>query len=261
MTRPIDEELAAAIRCHVEMEEAFGVAELPRGEACPELEAPPVTEPARAAPPRVAEPAPAAVELATDPLPDPSRRYGPKTLDTIAARIAECRDCALCDGRSRVVPGQGNPQARLMFVGEAPGYNEDQSGLAFVGKAGELLTKMIGAMGLSRDDVFIANVIKCRPPNNRDPEPSEVQACLHYLLDQIDLIRPEVICTLGGHAANNLLDRDDPMYRLRGRVFSYKDAKLVPTYHPSYLLRSPDKKGKAWEDLQVVMGLLGLGRG
>lgn len=143
-----------------------------------------------------------------------------------------------------------------MFVGEAPGEQEDRSGRPFVGRAGELLTKMIGAMGLSREEVFIGNVLKCRPPQNRSPQPEEARACFHFLEDQIDLVKPRVICALGGHAANNLLERDDPMYKLRGRVFSYRGIDLVPTYHPSFLLRKPEMKRKAWEDLQVVMKIL-----
>ena len=181
-----------------------------------------------------------------------------KSLEEIATSIASCEACSLCESRSQTVPGQGASKARLMFVGEAPGFHEDQEGLAFVGAAGQLLTKMITAMGLSRDEVFIANILKCRPPNNRDPRPDEAQACFHFLLDQIDAVNPEVICALGGQAANNLLSRNDPMYRLRGKVFDFEGRKLVPTYHPSYLLRSPHEKGKAWADLQVVMKTLAL---
>jgi len=143
-----------------------------------------------------------------------------------------------------------------MFVGEAPGFHEDRQGLAFVGRSGELLTRMIAAMGLAREDVFIANVLKCRPPENRDPQPGEVDACFHYLLEQIELVRPEVVCALGAHAANNLLDRSEPISRLRGRVFPFRGTRLVPTFHPSFLLRRPERKRDAWSDLQVVMRLL-----
>ena len=186
------------------------------------------------------------------------RCSGAGTLDSVAQTIAVCTACGLSAGRTRTVPGQGDPAARLMFVGEAPGADEDRTGLAFVGRAGQLLTKMIGAMGLQRDEVFIANILKCRPPGNRAPAPDEIDACFHFLMDQVDLVRPEVICALGATAANVLLQRDEPIGRLRGRVFDFRGIQLVPTYHPSYLLRTPAGKAKSWQDLQVVMRLLGL---
>jgi DNA polymerase len=145
-----------------------------------------------------------------------------------------------------------------MFVGEAPGADEDRQGRPFVGKAGQLLDKMIGAMGLSRADVFIANVLKCRPPGNRDPQPQEAAACLPYLHAQIALIRPEIVCSLGKHSAHALLDSKEPIGRLRGRFFEYRGVPLLPTFHPSYLLRSPGEKITAWKDLQLVMQRLGL---
>lgn len=247
MSRP-DDEVVLSLLSAMESELAFGIRELPPGAR--------VAAPAAGAPEAPEEPAPAAPTAAAVPAAPPTRPG--RTLEAIAASIAECRVCGLCETRTNTVPGQGAADARLMFVGEAPGYNEDQEGLAFVGKAGQLLSKMITAMGLEREQVFIANVLKCRPPENRDPAPDEVEACFHYLLEQIDAVAPDVICTLGGHATNNLLERSDSMSRMRGRVFDFEGRKLVPTYHPSYLLRTPSAKRAAWEDLQVVMKLLGL---
>jgi DNA polymerase len=146
-----------------------------------------------------------------------------------------------------------------MFVGEAPGADEDRQGLAFVGRAGQLLTKMIAAMGLDRDEVFIANVLKCRPPGNRDPAPNEVDRCLPFLKRQVALIRPEILVALGGHAMKNLLQTEASVGRMRGRVHDYDGTPLVVTYHPAFLLRSPDMKRAAWEDLQLVLRTLGLG--
>ena len=145
-----------------------------------------------------------------------------------------------------------------MFVGEAPGAEEDRQGRPFVGAAGRLLTQMIGAMGLKREEVFIANVLKCRPPGNRDPQENEIAACLPYLRAQIELVRPRIICSLGRHAAHALLGRKDSLSGLRGRFFEYQGTPLMPTFHPSYLLRAPAEKRYAWEDLQQIMERLGL---
>ncbi|NRA96833.1 MAG: uracil-DNA glycosylase [Planctomycetes bacterium] len=176
----------------------------------------------------------------------------------MAEEIAVCTRCALSETRTRTVPGQGSAAARIMFVGEAPGADEDRQGLAFVGRAGQLLTKMIVAMGLDRDKVFIANVLKCRPPGNRDPAPNEVDRCLPFLKRQIALIRPEILVALGGHAMKNLLQTEASVGRMRGRVHDYDGTPLVVTYHPAFLLRSPDMKRAAWEDLQLVLRTLGL---
>ena len=143
-----------------------------------------------------------------------------------------------------------------MFVGEAPGRDEDQQGIPFVGRAGQLLTKIIEAIDLSRDDVYIANVIKCRPPSNRNPEPDEIQTCQPFLFEQIDAIQPKVIVALGSFAVRTLLQSEDAISRLRGRVFDFRGAKLVPTFHPAYLLRSPDKKRDVWEDMKKVRSIL-----
>ena len=171
--------------------------------------------------------------------------------------LGECTRCKLHSTRTHIVYGVGNPLADLMFVGEAPGRDEDQQGIPFVGRAGQLLTKIIEAIDLQRDDVYIANVIKCRPPNNRNPEPDEIQTCQPFLFAQIDAIRPKVIVALGAFAVRTLLqNNDDAISRLRGRVFDYRGAKLVPTFHPAYLLRSPDKKRDVWEDMKTVRSIL-----
>ena len=168
-----------------------------------------------------------------------------------------CTRCKLHTlGRSQVVFGVGNPNARLMFVGEAPGADEDQQGVPFVGRAGQLLTKIIEAIELKREDVYIANVIKCRPPQNRNPEPDEVDTCEPFLFQQIDAIKPKVIVALGKFGAQTLLRTLDPISRLRGRVYDYRGAKLVPTFHPAYLLRNPSAKREVWEDMKLVRKLL-----
>ena len=171
-----------------------------------------------------------------------------------------CTRCKLHTlGRSQVVFGVGNPNARLMFVGEAPGADEDEQGVPFVGRAGQLLTKIIEAIELKREDVYIANVIKCRPPQNRNPEPDEVDTCEPFLFQQIDAIKPKVIVALGKFGAQTLLKTLDPISRLRGRVFDYRGAKLVPTFHPAYLLRNPPAKREVWDDMKLVRQLLNEG--
>lgn len=180
------------------------------------------------------------------------------SLAAIQADIgADCRRCKLCSlGRSQIVFGVGNPKARLMFVGEAPGEEEDKRGEPFVGRAGQLLTKIIEAIGLSRDQVYIANVIKCRPPNNRNPEPDEVASCEPFLFRQIDVIQPKVIVPLGKFAAQCLLKTMDPITKLRGRQFDYRGTILIPTFHPAYLLRNPSAKREVWEDMKKVREIL-----
>ncbi len=175
----------------------------------------------------------------------------------IRSDIGECTRCKLHTlGRTQIVFGVGNPAAELMFVGEAPGGDEDIQGIPFVGRAGQLLTKIIEAIDLARDDVYIANVIKCRPPQNRNPEPDEVATCEPFLFRQIDVIQPKVIVALGKFAAQTLLRTDAPISRLRGRVFEYRGAKLIPTFHPAYLLRNPSSKREVWEDMKLVRSLL-----
>lgn len=182
----------------------------------------------------------------------------PETLDDIKTDIGPaCMRCKLCSlGRSQIVFGVGHAKARLMFVGEAPGEEEDKRGEPFVGRAGQLLTKIIEAIGLSREQVYIANVIKCRPPENRNPDPDEVAACEPYLFRQIDVIRPAVIVPLGKFAAQCLLKTTDPITRLRGRRFDYRGTTLIPTFHPAYLLRNPSAKREVWEDMKLVRAIL-----
>jgi uracil-DNA glycosylase family 4 len=170
--------------------------------------------------------------------------------------IAGCPRCKLSKSRTNIVFGQGSPKAELMFVGEAPGRDEDEQGLAFVGRAGQLLTKIIEAMGMKRGDVWIANILKCRPPNNRNPEPDEVAACRPFLEEQIRLISPKVIVTLGTFAAQALLETDEPIGRMRGRWRSAHGARVMPTFHPAFLLRSPDRKKDVWEDMKLVRDYL-----
>ena len=189
-----------------------------------------------------------------------------QSLEAIAEEVKSCRKCEIANSRLNAVPGQGNPKARLMFVGEAPGADEDQKGLAFVGRAGKLLTEIIIAMGLTRDEVFIGNTLKCRPPGNRDPKPDEIDNCWPYLKRQLEIIQPEIIVALGAHAARTLLDSKLAIGKLRGQFHEYRfseelpPAKLMPTYHPAYLLRnySYDNRKRVWEDMMKVLKELGL---
>ena len=191
-------------------------------------------------------------------VPETSFQSASETLDAIKGDIgAACTRCKLCAlGRSQIVFGVGNAKARLMFVGEAPGEEEDKKGEPFVGRAGQLLTKIVEAIGLTRDQVYIANVIKCRPPNNRNPENDEVEACEPFLFRQIEVIKPRVIVPLGKFAAQSLLKTMDPITRLRGRQFDYRGATLIPTFHPAYLLRNPSAKREVWEDMKKVRDIL-----
>jgi uracil-DNA glycosylase family 4 len=182
----------------------------------------------------------------------------PEALAAIRDELGDCTRCKLHGlGRRQIVFGVGNPSADIMFVGEAPGADEDVQGIPFVGRAGQLLTKMIEAMGVGRDDVYIANVLKCRPPSNRDPQPDEVESCEPFLFKQIASVQPKVIIALGAFAARALLKTMDPISRMRGRVYEYRGATLIPTFHPSFLLRSPGYKREAWEDLKKALGVLG----
>ena len=171
---------------------------------------------------------------------------------TLTEEITRCQKCRLCAGRTYPVPGEGNPHARLMFIGEGPGRDEDQTGRPFVGRAGQLLDKMIGAIGLSREEVFIANVVKCRPPQNRAPEADEVAACMPYLRAQVGLIRPQVIVLLGSYALGAILGPDHRITRERGAWIERKGVWFMPTFHPAALLRDESKKRPVWEDLKKV---------
>lgn len=171
------------------------------------------------------------------------------TLERLRQQVAACQACPLHESRTQTVFGVGPESADWLFVGEAPGAEEDKQGEPFVGRAGKLLNAMLFALGLHREQVFIANVLKCRPPNNRDPRPDEVQSCEKFLQQQIHLLQPRIIVALGRHAAHSLLKTDEPLARLRGKLHSYQNTPLIVTYHPAYLLRSPAEKAKAWSDL------------
>jgi uracil-DNA glycosylase family 4 len=179
-------------------------------------------------------------------------KTSPVTLDTIRRELGECTRCRLHEGRNHVVFGEGNPHAALVFVGEGPGREEDLQGKPFVGRAGELLTRIIEAIELTRDEVYIANIVKCRPPNNRDPKPDEIQTCLPFLLKQLEAIKPRIICCLGTFAAQTLLGSEERISALRGRFHAYHGAKLMPTYHPAFLLRNPQFKRDVWEDMKMI---------
>ena len=177
-------------------------------------------------------------------------------LKKLEEHVKECTKCELCKNRTNVVFGVGNPDADLMFVGEAPGYYEDVQGEPFVGKAGQLLTKIIESIGMKRGDVYIANILKCRPPDNRNPSANEIVMCSPHLIRQIEIIRPKIICALGTFAAQTLLDTKDTIGKLRGRFFEYQSTKFLATYHPAYLLRNPDDKKKVWADIKKVRDFL-----
>ncbi len=233
----------------------------------------PVWEPAWEAPPAPAGPTraktpsrtpqAAALPAKAPVVVPPTLLDDPATLDwdALAAAVAACRACALCETRTRTVFGVGDRQARLLVIGEAPGTDENRAGEPFVGRAGQLLNQILAAIGLERGQVYIANILKCHPPGNRNPHPGEVAHCQGYLARQVALIRPRVILSVGAVSAQNLLGTDTPVGRLRGRWFDYGPAAvpLRVTYHPAYLLRSPEHKGKAWEDLIEVSRRLGSG--
>jgi uracil-DNA glycosylase len=207
--------------------------------------------PARAVPLRAGSDA-----VASDPALRPVVPADFSSLAALAEFAAGCPRCKLSSSRTHLVFGQGSERARLMFVGEAPGADEDAQGLAFVGRAGQLLTKIIEAIGLSREEVFIANVLKCRPPENRNPEPDEVAACLPYLREQIRLIAPRIIVTLGTFATQAILETETSIGKLRGRFHPLGPVRVMPTYHPAFLLRSPERKKDVWADMKLVRDAL-----
>jgi uracil-DNA glycosylase family 4 len=174
------------------------------------------------------------------------------TLDAIRQELGDCTRCRLHEGRNHLVFGEGDPHAALVFVGEGPGREEDLQGKPFVGRAGELLTRIIEAIALTREEVYIANIVKCRPPNNRDPRPDEIQTCLPFLIKQLEAIKPRIICCLGTFAAQTLLGTAEKISSLRGRFHDYQGAKLMPTYHPAFLLRNPQFKKAVWEDMKRI---------
>lgn len=189
---------------------------------------------------------------------DSMNKVANDSLPAILSEIGDCTRCKLHRGRTKIVFGDGNPKADLVFVGEGPGRDEDIQGLPFVGRAGKLLTQMIEAMGLQRQDVYICNVVKCRPPENRTPERDEVETCSPFLLRQLDAISPKVIVCLGSVAAQTLLETNRGISHFRGEWLDFRGRKLMATYHPAYLLRNPNAKGEVWKDLQKVMAVLGL---
>jgi DNA polymerase len=179
-----------------------------------------------------------------------------QTLVDVRDVLGDCQRCTLCKTRTNIVFGEGNPQASLVFVGEAPGAEEDSQGRPFVGKAGQLLTRIIIAMGLQRQDVYICNILKCRPPENRNPKSDEIAACEPFLVRQLRAIQPKIICALGTFSAQTLLKKEIPISALRGRFHRYEGIPLMPTYHPAYLLRNPGAKRQVWEDVQQIMKAL-----
>jgi uracil-DNA glycosylase len=200
------------------------------------------------------------VDVRTAPPSTPLPIIGDKNaaLNVIREDIGDCTRCRLSKGRKQIVFGVGNIDADIMFVGEGPGADEDEQGEPFVGRAGQLLNNMITAMGIKREDVYIANVVKCRPPGNRTPERDECDTCGPFLMQQIETVKPKIVVALGAVAAKYLLGINDSMTNLRGRFYDFKDTKLAVTYHPAYLLRDPRQKAEAWKDLQMVMKYLGM---
>ena len=181
---------------------------------------------------------------------------GEESLGAIQSELTDCRRCKLAPTRTNLVFGSGNPHAELMFVGEAPGADEDEQGLPFVGRAGQLLTKIIECIGLRRDEVYICNILKCRPPGNRNPEPDEIGACEQFLFRQIAAVKPKIICALGAFGTQTLLRTTQPIGRLRGQLLEYRGVKLMATFHPAYLLRNPIEKRKVWEDMKIIRNYL-----
>jgi uracil-DNA glycosylase family 4 len=181
-----------------------------------------------------------------------SRPGRAQLLEEISKELGDCKRCKLHGHRRHIVFGMGNPEARLVFVGEGPGGDEDMQGKPFVGRAGQLLTKIINSIDLTREEVYIANIIKCRPPQNRNPETDEIKACEPFLFKQLDAIKPKIICALGTFAAQTLLETDEKISRLRGRFISFRNAKLIATFHPAYLLRNPQRKRDVWEDMKKI---------
>ena len=244
-----------SVRLLIEQDIDSGVSFAPRIDApAPALPAARSATPAKAQPAAPVEPTPAALPA----LSFPTQESPAQRLQAVAEMVGACQRCGLCAGRSNTVPGEGAPAAELVFVGEGPGADEDASGRPFVGAAGQLLDRMIGAMGLKREEVFIANAVKCRPPNNRNPQPDELLACQPYLNEQLQAIRPKVICSLGAVALRVLLGDDKAgISRNRGKDLAWEGIPLVATFHPAYLLRNPSSKGDAWTDLKRVVSLMG----
>jgi DNA polymerase len=247
--------LVGQLRTNLEKRKRSGLMGVPRTVSARKAEPAAKAEPA---PPAVSAPPARAAAAASEPPDEPRERpAGAQGLAVVREDLGDCTRCKLAPLRTNLVFGVGNPNAHLVFVGEAPGADEDAQGEPFVGKAGQLLTKMIEAMGYRREDVYICNILKCRPPGNRNPEPDEIEKCEPFLKAQLAALRPRVIVALGKFAAQCLLRDDTAISRLRGNFRSYEGIQLMPTFHPAYLLRNPAEKGKAWQDLQQVMRELG----
>jgi DNA polymerase len=178
------------------------------------------------------------------------------TLEDVRKELGDCKRCKLHRGRKTIVFGEGNERATLMLIGEGPGYDEDVQGRPFVGKAGQLLTKILQSINLPREEVYIANIIKCRPPQNRNPEPDEIQSCSPFLMKQIEAIQPKIICALGTFSAQTLLKTETKITALRGKLFDLEGIKVIPTYHPAFLLRNPERKREVWEDMKKIVELI-----
>jgi uracil-DNA glycosylase len=262
-------ELTAALRAQLEWLGMTGATGVPRGEATPPSAVPaagaaasapgrpisPPREPAIGEPER---PAPVAPEPKTPPAPELEPAERTRRLEVLAETVKGCTRCGLAAGRTQTVFARGTGSARLMFVGEGPGADEDAQGFPFVGKAGQLLDRMIAAMGFAREEVYVANIVKCRPPNNRKPEPEEMAACMPYLAEQIELVAPEVIVALGATAVQGLFGTGEGIMRIRGRWRLYRGrVPVMPTFHPAYLLRTPAAKREVWDDLQAVLRQMG----
>lgn len=266
-------DILADIRTHLEFQQALGVKVVDIGEIAP---VPAATAPAAPTPPAATKttPAPAvapskpAAPQRQSPAPAPPAPAAKKpepartaftTLEEIREEIGDCQRCKLYPGRTTIVFGEGDPKATIVFVGEGPGFEEDQQGRPFVGPAGQLLTDIIEkGMKIKRAEVYICNIVKCRPPGNRNPEPDEVDTCIGFVKQQIAVIKPKVIVTLGNVPTQNLLGTKQGITKLRGTWQEYDGIPVMPTFHPSYLLRSPGEKGKAWEDIKLVMKKLGM---
>ncbi len=238
-------ELLQDVKTHLEYQKIMGVTEMPKSSCHCE-------ESARTT--KQSHKSSCNKEIATP----PSVARNDTKLKEIRAEIGDCKRCKLCKARKNIVFGVGDPNAALMFIGEGPGADEDEQGEPFVGRAGQLLTKIIIAMGLKREDVYIANCVKCRPPNNRAPEPDELDTCMPFLMKQIEAIKPKVIVCLGATAAKDILKTEVPISKLRGKFLDWNGYKLMPTFHPAFLLRNPNMKRPVWEDMQTVMKELGL---
>jgi uracil-DNA glycosylase len=245
-------ELGEQILAHLQLYEEMGVrwVRIPklqkaRAAGRPEKAAVPATKVSK---PVARVESPKSLDPNLAPQPDPAG----EALEAIHADLTGCKRCKLASTRKNIVFGSGNPNADLMFVGEAPGADEDEQGLPFVGRAGQLLTKIIESIGMKRQEVFICNIIKCRPPGNRNPEADEIAACEQFMFRQISAVKPKIICALGAYGAQTVLRTTEAIGRLRGRLIDYRGVKLIATYHPAYLLRNPIEKRKVWEDMLIV---------